>query len=78
MVSSEVYALQVQVKFKRKLELLRQRNELEEAEVLAEITAAEKKLKKAQMIEALHESIQQRPETTKQVSSKPIANLRAS
>ena len=50
----------------------------EEAEVLAEITAAQEKLKIAEMIETLYESKQQRSETTKQVSSRPKTNFQPS
>ena len=55
---SKLYALQVEVESKRKLELLKERNKLEEAEVLAEITTAQEKLKIAEMIETLYESKQ--------------------
>ena len=59
---AKLYALQVEAESKRKLELQKQRNELEEAEVLAEITAAQEKLKIAEMTETLYESKQQRSE----------------
>ena len=72
---AKLNALQVEAKSKWKLELLKARNKLEEAEVLAEITAATEKLKIAEMIETLYESKQQRSETIKQVSSRPITNL---
>ena len=72
-----LYALQIEAKSKRKLELLKERNKLEEAEVLAEITAAQEKLKIAE-IETLNESKQQRSETIKQVSPRPITNHRPS
>ena len=41
---AKLNALQVEAKSKRELELLKERNKLEEAEVLAEITAAREKL----------------------------------
>ena len=41
-------------------------------------TKAQEKLKVTEMIEKLHESKQQRSETTKQVSSRPIKNLQQS
>ena len=72
---AKLNALQVEATSKRKLELLKARNKLEEAAVLAEITAAREKLKIAEMIETLYESKQQRSEKIKQVSSRPIANL---
>ena len=49
---------------------------LEEAGLLAEITAAQEKLKIAEKTKTLYESKQQRSETTKQVSSRPKTNLR--
>ena len=75
---AKLNALQVEVESKRKLESLKERNKLEEAEVLAEITAAREKLKIAEMFETLYESKQQRSETIKQVSSRRITNLRPS
>ena len=51
---------------------------LEEAEIIAEITAAQEKLKIAEMIETLYESKQKKSETTKQVSSRPKTNLQPS
>ena len=59
-------------------ELLKERNKLEEAEVLAEITAAQEELKIAEIIETHYENKQQRFETIKQVSSRSITNLRPS
>ena len=73
-----MYTLQVKAESKRKLKLQIQKNELKEAEVLVEITAAREELKIAEMIETLHEIKQQRSETTKQVLSRPITNPRPS
>ena len=72
---AKLYALQVEAKSKRKLELLKERNKLEETKVLVEITAAQEKLKIAEITEMLYENKQQRSKTIKQVSSRPITNL---
>ena len=55
--------------------MLKERNKLEETKVLVEITAAQEKLKIAEITEMLYENKQQRSKTIKQVSSRPITNL---
>ena len=55
---AKLCALQVEAEFKQKLELLKETNKLEQAVVVAEITAAQEKLKIAKMIETLCESKQ--------------------
>ena len=53
-----LYAEQAEAKSRRKLELLKKRKELEEAEVIEELKDAQEKLHIAEMIESLAKSKQ--------------------